>query len=62
MYQGTRASNMDGFLKETEKKRKKKRLYFKNNIKAISCDNLLPLTKFIQEKDWSVIGFLESEF
>lgn len=59
MYQGTRASNMDGFLKETEKK---KRIYFKNNIKAISCDNLLPLTKFIQEKDWSVIGFLESEF
>lgn len=52
--------------KKWKKKKEKKtpnRLYFKNNRKAISCDNLLkPLTKFIQERDWSITGFLESEF
>lgn len=48
---------MNGFLKKKkgkkEKKEKKKsdRLYLKNNRKAISCDNLLPLTKVIQERD-----------
>lgn len=46
--------------KEKKEKKKSDRLYLKNNRKAISCDNLLPLTKVIQERDWSVISFLES--
>lgn len=50
---GIRPSNMNGFLgRKKKRKNTQNRLYFKNNRKAISCDNLLkPLTKFIQERD-----------
>lgn len=33
---------------------------FKTKRKAISCDDLLPLTKFLQERDLHVVGVLES--
>lgn len=61
MCQGIRLPTWTDSLTRKKKKKGKKMLYFKNNRKAIiSCENLLPLTKFIQERDSSVIGFLES--